>query len=422
MTTLTATLVITILMIVGFIFNSKIPFALTGFATILALVWANVLPMEDALSFLSNSSIIMIGATSIVAAALLKTDILDKIVRLLSKLGTSERIIVTEFCVIMAVLSQITQPMVVLSLLCPLIYSSCKSYGISPARVVLPVGFTGIVWVGTIPIAHGAAAWGRYEALLETMGMPGMGIWDLTLPRLPGCVLSLIFVCLWGYKLCPTVTTGTVEVPKQPACTISLSKGKQNAAYIIFLLTTVGMFTSSLTGLNVTLIACAGAAAVAIFRIIDEKEIYRSLPMGIIFMLAGTLALAEALVSSGAGNVIGNLMISFLGQDSSQLTLMLVFFLTPFVLTQFMSNTAVDSMFSPILLVTCDTLGINAIPYLSALRVASSCSVLTPMATATIPVIMMYGGYRIKDIVKFSLIPMLIVAVSSMVLTLLVRV
>lgn len=420
MTSLTWTLFIMLLMIIGFICNSKIPFALTGFGTIVLLIWFKVLSLETALGFLSNNSIVMIGATFVVAAALLKTDIILKIVNALRRLGTSERIIVTEFCIIMAILSQIAQPLVVLTLLCPLIYSTCKECNVSPARVILPVGFTGIVWVGTVPIAHGAAAWGRYEALLETMEMPGMGIWDLMIPRLAGCLLSLLFVCVWGYKLCPMETTGKRELPGDSGKSRSLPQWKQNVTYLIFILVTLGMFTSSITGLNVTLLACTGAVAVAAFQIMEEKEIYRSLPMGMLFMMAGTLALAGALTSSGAGDMIGGWIIKLLGEESSDVKLTLVFFIIPFVLTQFMSNTAVDSLFSPILLVTCRTLGVSAIPYLGALRVAGACSVLTPMATATIPVIMLCGGYKLKDVVKFSLPPMLIVAVSSIVYTLLV--
>lgn len=418
MSPLTWTLVCFVVMMIGFILNKWIPFALTGFATIVLLSVGGVMDIGQSLTFLADSSVIMIGATFVVAAALMKTNVVHRIVNLMGFLGHSERGLITGFSIITAILVQIVQPPVALSLLTPLIYSACKEYHIAPTRVILPVGFTAIVWVGMIPIAHGAAAWTRYEGLLQTMGMEGMGAFDLMLPRIPGCVLSMVFVNLVGYRLCPMEAKGKIELPTQVQQEHSIPAWKTYATYVIFLLVSLGMFTSSYTGLDSTLIACVGAALVAAFGIMDEKEIYRSLPLGMMLMLAGTLAIASAVTISGADEIISGWLVTIVGENAGELRLTLVFFLVPFVLTQFMSNTAVDSMFSPLLLLTCSALELNPIPFLSALRVAGACSVLTPMATITVPIMMLCGGYRLSDVVKFSLPPMLIVAVSSIVYTL----
>lgn len=418
MSPLTWTLACFVVMMIGFILNKWIPFALTGFATIVLLSVGGVMDIGQSLTFLADSSVIMIGATFVVAAALMKTNVVHRIVNLMGFLGHSERGLITGFSIITAILVQIVQPPVALSLLTPLIYSACKEYNIAPTRVILPVGFTAIVWVGMIPIAHGAAAWTRYEGLLQTMGMEGMGAFDLMLPRIPGCVLSMVFVNLVGYRLCPMEPKGEIELPTQAKQEQSMPAWKTYATYVIFLLVSLGMFTSSYTGLDSTLIACVGAALVAGFGIMDEREIYRSLPLGMMLMLAGTLAIASAVTISGADEIISGWLVTIVGENAGELRLTLVFFLVPFVLTQFMSNTAVDSMFSPLLLLTCSALQLDPIPFLSALRVAGACSVLTPMATITVPIMMLCGGYRLLDVVKFSLPPMLIVAASSIVYTL----
>ena len=60
----------------------------------------------------------------------------------------------------------------------------------------------------------------------------------------------------------------------------------------------------------------------------------------------------------------------------------------------------------------CRQIGINPIPFLSSLRVAGATAFLTPMAASSIPLVMSTGGYKMKDIIRVSAIPMVIVTVS----------
>lgn len=151
-----------------------------------------------------------------------------------------------------------------------------------------------------------------------------------------------------------------------------------------------------------------------VFGILNEKETIKAIPWGTLFMIGGALAVAAALSQTGAGEVVGDKIMVLLGGTRNKYIVGIIFFMVPLILTQFMSNTGVDNIFSPLVIMTCKQAGLNPIPFLSSLRVAGATAFLTPMAASSIPMVMRTGGYTIKDIAKVAAVPMVIVTISSL--------
>ena len=89
------------------------------------------------------------------------------------------------------------------------------------------------------------------------------------------------------------------------------------------------------------------------------------------------------------------------------------FFIVPFILTQFMNNTSVINIFTPILVLTCKALGCNPVGPLLLLMTGCLTAFMTPMATGTIAPMMGAGGYDQTDLFKMGWLPSIIISVVA---------
>lgn len=156
-----------------------------------------------------------------------------------------------------------------------------------------------------------------------------------------------------------------------------------------------------------------GALATVLTGVLNEQEALASMRWQVIFLYIGNLAMGKALVATGAGNLIGDALASLLGNNPSNYVIGLVFFLVPFIATQFMSNLSTTTALEPIVFMTYASMGINPIgPYI--LNAAGAMTALwTPAAAPTIPLMMGIGGYNQRDMIKMCWLPTIIICVLA---------
>ncbi len=162
----------------------------------------------------------------------------------------------------------------------------------------------------------------------------------------------------------------------------------------------LALIFSAQIGLETWFIALAGAMLMVVFGIVDRKNVLREIPWDMILLYVGALALGTALTNTGAGNMIGNWLADIVGGTRNNYVLGILFFLIPFIITQFMLNRAVSAVFTPICLLTCSALGANPIGLMFLVNAGSLTAFLTPMATPAVPLAMADGGYDLKTVVK----------------------
>lgn len=137
-----------------------------------------------------------------------------------------------------------------------------------------------------------------------------------------------------------------------------------------------------------------------LFGVVDQKNALRDIPWDMLMLYVGALALGGALTNTGAGDMIGNALAAAVGGTHNNYVLGALFFIIPFLLTQFMLNRSVSAVFVPICLLTCSALGANPIGLILLVNAGSLTAFLTPMATPAVPMCMGDAGYDLKDLFK----------------------
>ena len=175
----------------------------------------------------------------------------------------------------------------------------------------------------------------------------------------------------------------------------------QEKIAMVIILGSIGlMLLENVIGVDMYLIACIGAVLLVLTGVLSEKEALESIHMPTIFLFAGVLALSDAIKVTGAGEVVADLMIKIIGNNTNTYVIMAVFFMIPFILTPVMSNLATLTIFIPLVTSACIKIGVDPRAAVVGVLTASCISIMTPMAAPCQIMIIEPGGYKLKDYLK----------------------
>ena len=148
--------------------------------------------------------------------------------------------------------------------------------------------------------------------------------------------------------------------------------------------------------------------------VLKPREATASLSVSMLLLIVGALAMAGALSATGAGDVIGGAIANVVqGLGGNSYLVGIIFFIIPFILTQFMSNRGTMMIFHPIAIATCASIGGNPVGLMILIQAACLSAFMTPMATAAVPYIMEEGGYNQTSMVKQGMLFTVIACVVS---------
>jgi hypothetical protein len=150
--------------------------------------------------------------------------------------------------------------------------------------------------------------------------------------------------------------------------------------------------------------------------VVTEKEALKSIDRKVVLLFGGSLALASALDSTGAGTLIADTIVGLLGSNPNPIILLLVIFIVGCALTNFMSNTATTALMVPIASSLAASLGADPRSMIIATVIACSCAYATPIGMPANTMVVGLGGYKFNDYVKSGLPLILISFVICMVL------
>jgi len=128
----------------------------------------------------------------------------------------------------------------------------------------------------------------------------------------------------------------------------------------------------------------------------------KRLPWGILILFGGGICLAKGMESTGIIKAIGNSIAS--QQGISIWTMMFLLTLAAIVLTEFMSNVALVTIFVPVVFGIAD--GLHFDPYILALPVtfAASCAFMFPISTPPNAIVFSSGHIPMKEMIKAGII------------------
>ncbi len=386
----------------------------------IVFLWiVGVVDMTEVFANFVSSNIIMMVSMMIVIGALLKTSILSHIAGVLkTSKGVNIRHLLLVGMLIPFILCQFIGGVTSMITVIPLLIALAAEIGVSPTMLVLPASVGAQAGLLALPIGGGAAQYLVKNQIISNVGgVETMGFWDLCLARLPGTIVTILFVVLVGYKLLPQRELGNTDALETKPDVFKkseLPKWKEISAYIIFFGSLILMIFSSQLGLNNTMIAVVAAMLCGLLGILKEREMYQSVNWSLIFMMAFMLSLSTALNNSGAGELLANALSGVFGLNNTVLIVAIVFIVCAF-LTQLMDNTALINIFSPIAVIACMQNGISCLPILCAIDASCLVSYCTPLASPSALMAYKLGGYSIKEMLKFSVPLILLSAVVSII-------
>lgn len=414
MSQMTICIIIFVITIAMYAMN-KLSMGVVGLLTIAALVLTGCLEPSAALSYFSNGNVLMLMSMFVVSTGLSRTSLIDKFSNAVIKsTGGSFKRTFLSYIILATILTNfLNSPFVVFSIVFPLCSKMCEDYEVPPSKVMFPVGLVCIACCCILPFGAAIQQTGLYNGFLESYGFKDLTFLatDFTKGRWPFLIVIPVWAYTMGYKIAP-------QTPAIPISTVTFSANEKEplnkfsdwAGVIIFFTVVAFFIFGGKLGVPSWMVCFIGALLMVICGVLSDKEAIGALPINLAAMLIGSLAMAGALTATGAGDVIGNMLASAIGNVTNGYVLGAVFFLIPFVLTQVMQNQAVMNIFVPICLLACKSIGANPIGLIVLITAGSLTAFMTPMATSAIPAIMGAGGYDIKSLVKQGWLVSLIAA------------
>ena len=399
-------LIIFVLMIIGFCANLY-SLATVSLTAMMALVVTGCMSAKDALAYFANTNVIMIAGMCIVAAGFNRTQFCVNVANSISKMAKGNLTkLMLGYVLIGMILSQFIQsPIVAMGIVTPMMLASAESMNIKPSKVMFPLGVATVVTCCTLPVGAGATVAAELNGYIESYGYLAhtVNLIDPMIGRLPLLVICVIYCAFFATKFTPDepVVPLTIASAKSASQKAPLKPFQEWAGIIIFFGDALAlMFLSSVPAWQVTVM---GALLMVLCGVLKPKEATASLPISMLLLIVGALAMSGALSATGAGDLIGAQIAKVVESVGGNSYIVgLIFFLIPFLMTQVMQNRGTMLIFHPIAIATCASIGGNPVGLMILIQAACLSAFMTPMATAAIPYLMEQGGYDQKVMLKMS--------------------
>jgi len=135
-------------------------------------------------------------------------------------------------------------------------------------------------------------------------------------------------------------------------------------------------------------------------RCCRASEAKRSIDWGVLLTIGAGLGLGKAMETSGAANYLAGSLIGFVG-DSPILVLAVIYGIT-MVFTNIITAKAAAVLIFPIAIASAESLGVNFMPFVVAVMIASAASFATPIGYQTNLMVFGPGGYRFSDYARIG--------------------
>lgn len=391
----------------------KIPLGVTSMIICVGLVVTGVLDWKTAFSGFIDSNVILFVAMFIVGGALFETGMANKIGGVVTHFAKTEKQLIVAIMVIVGLMSGVLSNTGTAAVLIPVVIGIAAKSGYSKSKLLMPLVFAAAMG-GNLSLI-GAPGNLIAQSVMEELGME-FGFFEYAKVGLPILVCGIIYFAFFGYKLLPDRTNNGENRNEEQQDFSDVPKWKQTLSLVILILTLLGMIFEEQIGIKLCITGCIGALALILTGVISEKNALKSIDLKTIFLFGGTLSLASALQTTGAGEDIAKAVIGVLGENPSPYVLTFVVFMLCCVLTNFMSNTATTALMAPICVSIAEGMGADPRAVLMACVIGGSCAYATPIGMPANTMVVTAGGYTFKDYAKAGIPLILVATVVSMIL------
>lgn len=395
----TITLLFLTFTIISFILE-KIPLGLTATICALGLTLTGVLDASTTFAQYVNSNVILCVGMFVVGQALFETGMANKIGGIVTKFARTERTLIIAIMVIVGVMSGLLSNTGTAAVLIPVVCGIADESGYSRSRLLMPLVFAAALG-GNLSIIGAPGNLMGVNALQE-MGL-STSFFMYAPVGVPMLILGIIYFVFLGYRFLPDGTeAGGAAVEAQKDFS-NVPKWKQVISLVVLIVVIIAMIFEEEIGISIQVSSCIGAVFLVLTGVLPEKEALQSIDLKVVLLFGGSLSLAKALDTTGAGNLIADKIVGLLGANPNPIVLLLVIFIVTCALTNFMSNTATTALMIPIAVSLANNLGADPRAVVIATVIAGSCAYATPIGMPANTMVVGLGGYKFKDYVKSGL-------------------
>lgn len=414
MTPAVITLLFLVFAIVMFVWE-KIPLALTSMIVCVGLIVTGVLEPKAAFNGFVNTNVILFVGMFVVGGALFETGMANKIGGLVTRFAKTERQLIVAVMLITGIMSGFLSNTGSAAVLIPVVVGIAAKSGFARSRLLMPLVMAAAMG-GNLSLI-GAPGNMIAQSGLQEIGLK-FGFFEYALVGLPILIVGIIYFAVFGYKLLPKAKPAAEADSSfdQTADYSHVPKWKQTLSLVILVATILAMIFEDWLGIPLYVSSSIGAVLLVLTGVMTEKQAYKSIDLQTIFLFGGTLALASALESSGAGALIADFVIGLLGENASPMALLFAVLVLSAVMTNFMSNTATTALLVPISLSIATGMGADPRAVLMATVIGGSMAYATPIGMPANTMVLSVGGYKFRDYTKAGLPLMVLALIVSMIL------
>lgn len=394
----TITLIFLAFAIISFVLE-KIPLGLTATIVAIGLNVTGVLSTSDTFAGYVNSNVILCVGMFVVGQALFETGMANKIGGLVTKFAKTERMLIIAIMVIVGIMSGFLSNTGTAAVLIPVVCGIADESGYSRSRLLMPLVFAAALG-GNLSIIGAPGNLMGVNALQE-MGME-TSFFMYAPVGVPMLLAGIVYFAFIGYRFLPDGTKGGEAVEAQKDYS-DVPQWKQIVSLVVLVVVILAMIFEDQIGVSIQISACIGAIVLVLTGVISEKEALKSIDLKVVLLFGGSLALAKALETTGAGSLIADAIVGALGANPNPIILLLVIFVVGCALTNFMSNTATTALMVPIATSLAQSLGADPRSMIIATVIACSCAYATPIGMPANTMVVGLGGYKFTDYVKAGL-------------------
>lgn len=396
------------LLMIALIVRGKAPFGAPPLLALLLLVLTGTADIKTAFAGFCSPTVVLLASFMAIMTALQKTPFLQKFRQLMFGVAGRGGFAAYALIVLVSMLGEslfgtgsTAYYVLIISLLAELPYSKA----LPPSRVLMPAGFAANHPL--LPL-NTALQYGVVLAVLE-----GAGITPQVDPlrfALMNLALSLAFLAwaLLAYRLTPDHPLAAAADKPQAAAAAdaeapaALPRAKQWLTYACFAAAVLGMVLQSSLGDVGYAVTGLAVGVLLIGGVLDFGEVRAALCAPIILMSAGVIGLSGVLRDTGFTALVGQTVADRLPADSSPFVVVLVFCMLAGLLVS-LTGSAIGTVyvFVPLVISTCEGLGLDPTAAACAVTVAGWCGHLMP--TDGLPaMIVSLGGYTMPEYWRFA--------------------
>ena len=394
----TITLIFLAFAIISFVLE-KIPLSLTATIVAIGLNLTGVLDNSATFAGYVNSNVILCVGMFVVGQALFETGMANKIGGLVTRFAKTERMLIVSVMVIVGIMSGFLSNTGTAAVLIPVVCGIADESGYSRSRLLMPLVFAAALG-GNLSIIGAPGNLMGVNALQE-MGL-ATSFFMYAPVGIPMLVAGILYFAFIGYRFLPDGTHGGEAVEAQKDYS-DVPQWKQFVSLAVLVIVILAMIFEKQIGVKIQISACVGAIILVLTGVISEKEALKSIDLKVVLLFGGSLVLAKALETTGAGSLIADAIVGALGSNPNPIILLLVIFVVGCALTNFMSNTATTALMVPIATSLAQSLGADPRSMIIATVIACSCAYATPIGMPANTMVVGLGGYKFNDYVKAGL-------------------